>query len=75
MFIEEHWRPGRIRPSISPMASPFFFINKKDGKLRPTQDYRKLNEATIKKCYPLPLISQLVDRLSGTKVFTKMDVR
>src|SRR3984957_15952430 len=41
-FIEEHLRTGRIRPSISPMASPFFFVKKKDGKLRPTQDYRKL---------------------------------
>src|ERR1700720_1656308 len=57
------------------MASPFFFVKKKDGKLRPTQDYRKLNEATIKNCYPLPLISELVDRLRGAKVFTKMDVR
>ena len=74
-FIEEHLRTGRIRPSISPMASPFFFVKKKDGKLRPTQDYRKLNEATIKNRYPLPLISELVDRLSGAKVFTKMDVR
>src|ERR1700723_1273054 len=32
-------------------------------------------EATIKNCYPLPLISELVDRLSGAKVFTKMDVQ
>src|SRR6202040_1325242 len=61
--------------SISPLASPFFFVKKKDGKLRPTQDYRKLNEATIKNRYLLPLISELVDRLRGAKVFTKMDVR
>src|ERR1700720_3394628 len=57
------------------MASPFFFVKKKDGKLRPTQDYCKLNKATIKNRYPLLLISELVDRLSGAKVFTKMDVR
>src|ERR1700720_1736271 len=57
------------------MASPFFFVKKKDGKLRPTQDYHKLNEATIKNHYPLPLISELVDRLSGAKIFSKMDVR
>ncbi len=30
------------------MASPFFFVKKKDGKLRPVQDYCKLNEMTIK---------------------------
>jgi Retroviral aspartyl protease len=68
-FIEENLRTGRIRPSKSPMASPFFFVKKKDGSLRPTQDYRKLNDLTIKNCYPLPLISELVDKLAGAKVF------
>src|SRR5882757_4872153 len=57
------------------MASPFFFIKKKDGSLRPTQDYRKLNDATIKNRYPLPLISELIDRVADAKVFSKMDVR
>ncbi len=51
-FLDENLASGRIRPSKSPMASPFFFVKKKDGKLRPVQDYRKLNEMTIKNCYP-----------------------
>ena len=38
------------------MASPFFFIDKKDGKLRPCQDYQVLNKGTIKNAYLLPLI-------------------
>jgi hypothetical protein len=29
-FIEEHLRTGRIRPSKSPIVSPFFFVKKKD---------------------------------------------
>ena len=74
-FIEENLSSGRIRPSKSPMASPFFFVKKPDGKLRPTQDYRKLNEATIKNRYPLPLIGELIDKLKGAKYFTKLDVR
>src|SRR5882762_9106764 len=74
-FINENLHTGRIIPSSSPMASPFFFVKKKDGNLCPTQDYRKLNDATIKNHYPLPLISELVDKLSGAKLFTKMDVR
>jgi hypothetical protein len=57
------------------MASPFFFVKKKDGKLRPFQDYRRLNEGTVKNTYPLPLISELVDQLKGAKYFTKLDVR
>jgi len=38
------------------MASPFFFVDKKDGKLRPVQDYRRLNDITVKNAAPLPLI-------------------
>src|SRR5277367_1355310 len=57
------------------MASPFFFVSKKDGKLRPCQDYRYLNEWTIKNAYPLPLISEIMDKLKGAKFFTKLDVR
>lgn len=56
------------------MASPFFFIKKKDGSLRPVQDYRKLNEMTIKNRYPLPLIQELIDKLKGSCYFTKMDI-
>jgi hypothetical protein len=40
-----------------------FFVGKKDVNLRPTQDYRYLNEQTIKDAFPLPLIQELVDRL------------
>ncbi|KAF8827051.1 hypothetical protein HHX47_DHR5000761 [Lentinula edodes] len=74
-FLEENLRSGRIRPSRSPMASPFFFVKKKDGTLRPVQDYRKLNDMTVKNRYPLPLIQELIDKLKNSKIFTKMDVR
>lgn len=74
-FLAEQLRSGRIRPSKSPWASPFFFVKKKDGALRPVQDYRKLNDVTIKNRYPLSLIQDLVDKLKGAKYFTKLDVR
>jgi hypothetical protein len=57
------------------MASPFFFVKKKDGTLRPVQDYRKLNKLTIKNRYPLLLISDLIDALQNARYFTKLDVR
>lgn len=74
-FLDENLKSGRIRPSKSPMASPVFFVKKKDGSLRFVQDYRKLNALTIKNAYPLPLISDLVTKVSKAKYFTKLDVR
>jgi len=64
-FLEEHLKSGRIRLSKSPCAAPFFFVKKKDGSLQPVQDYRQLNEATIKNKYPLPLIQELIDKVRG----------
>jgi hypothetical protein len=57
------------------MASPFFFMKKKDGALQPVQDYRKLNEMTIKNSYPIPLINELINKVRGAKVFSKLDIR
>ena len=56
-WLKENLEKGYIRPSQSPMASPFFYVKKKDGRLRPCQDYRYLNDLTVKNAYPLPLIS------------------
>ena len=33
-----------------------------------------MNEWTIKNVYPLPLISEIMDKLKGTENFTKLDV-
>src|SRR5712672_1590684 len=74
-FVKEHLAKGYIRPSKSPYAAPFFFIKKKDGKLRPVQDYRHLNKWTIRNRYPLPLIPQLINRVRMKKLFTKFDIR
>src|SRR5215469_11912971 len=59
-FLDENLKSGRICPSKSPMASPVFFIKKKDGSLRFVQDYHKLNAITIRNCYPLPLIPDIM---------------
>ena len=74
-FLDDQLAKGYVRPSISPQTSPVFFAPKKDGKKRMVQDYQYVNEFTIKNNYPLPLISQLVDKLKGCKLFTKMDLR
>ena len=60
-FLKENLAKGYIRESKSPMSSPFFFVKKKDGSLRPVQNYRRLNEITVKNQYPLPLVAELMD--------------
>jgi hypothetical protein len=57
------------------MASSVFFVKKKNGELRLIQDYRKLNDITIKNRYPLPLAADIINQLQNAKIFTKFDVR
>ena len=68
-------RKRYIWPSKSPQTAPVFFVGKKDGKKRMVQDYRYLNEWTIKNNYPLPLISDILENIGTKKIFTKMDLR
>ena len=74
-FVKSELDKGYIQVSKSPYASPFFFIQKKDGKLRPIQDYHKINALTMHNQYPLPLISDLICDLSNAHIYTKLDVR
>ena len=74
-FISEQLRKGYIRLSKLPQTALVFFVGKKDGKKQMAQDYRYLNEWTIKNNYPLPLISDMVENIDMKKVFTKIDLR
>jgi Reverse transcriptase (RNA-dependent DNA polymerase) len=65
---------GTIQPSKSPYKACFFYIKKKDGKLWPVQDYWPVNQWTIRRTYPLPLILELIDCLSGHSLYTKLDI-
>uniref|UniRef100_A0A8C5M5M4 Gypsy retrotransposon integrase-like protein 1 n=1 Tax=Leptobrachium leishanense TaxID=445787 RepID=A0A8C5M5M4_9ANUR len=74
-YIDENLAKGFIRPSTSPAGAGIFFVAKKDGGLRPCVDYRALNNITIKNRYPLPLISELMDRLKTATIFSKLDLK
>ncbi len=66
---------GRIVPSSSPYDAPILFAKKKDGGLRMCIDYRALNNNTVLDRYPLPRIDDLLQRLNGARVFSKLDLR
>jgi Reverse transcriptase (RNA-dependent DNA polymerase) len=73
-FVAEHLKRGTIRPSDSPFGANYFYIRKKDGKLRPVQDYRPLNKWMKKDRTVSPLIPQVIDHLSGCTLSTKFDI-
>ena len=64
-----------INRSKSSAGAPILFVKKKDGSLRLCVDYRGLNAISIRDKYPIPLVSEILDRLSQAKIFTKLDLR
>lgn len=70
---------GIIRPSTSPWCSPIWIVPKKldasgQQKWRLVVDYRKLNEKTIDDKYPLPNITEILDKLGKCQYFTTLDL-
>jgi hypothetical protein len=70
-YLSKELKDGKIRRSNSPVAAPCFFVKKADGSLRLVVDYRKINEITI----PMPSQTDLIEKLKGAKIFSKMDIR
>ena len=63
VYLDNTMKAGIVHKSISPAASPVMFVLKSDGSLQLVIDYRRLNNITIKNCYPLPLISDMLNCL------------
>ena len=74
-YLDENLPTGKVRRSRSASASPILFVKKKDGSLRLCVDNRALNRLTIPNKYPLPLISELLDKTKCGKWFTKLDLK
>lgn len=56
---------GLIETSTSPWASPIVIARRENGKFRLTIDYRRLNSLTIASHFPLPIIEDILDKLSN----------
>ena len=72
-FIEENLNMGFIQPTSSPHGAPVLFVKKKDGLLCLYVDFCSLNYISKKDCYPLPLISDLLDSPCKAWVYSKID--
>lgn len=66
---------GFIQPSSSPWGAPVLFVRKKGGALRMCIDYRMINSLCTKRLNtPLPRIDECLERLSGAKYFSQLDL-
>ena len=71
--IDDFMTKELITPCHSPYSAPAMVVPKKNAKLRLLIDYRKLNEQTIKSCWPIPSIGEIFDTLQGNAYFTTID--
>ena len=73
-WLDKQLKAELIKESKSRYAASYFYIPKKDGSLQLVQDYRKLNQVTIKDKTLLPLIGEVIDKLKEAKYFNKLDL-
>ena len=68
---------GITRESVSPWSSPVVFFKKKDGSFCFCVDLRKVNATRItrKDSFPMPLVSDTLNALNGTKYFSALDLK
>jgi hypothetical protein len=73
-IVQKLLKAGVIRPSTILYSSHVVMVLKKEGTWRMCLDFCTLNKLTIKDKFPIPVIDDLLDELSGAQYFTKVDI-
>ncbi|GAA5873889.1 hypothetical protein JCM1840_000216 [Sporobolomyces johnsonii] len=75
-LLDKHVDAGRLRLSRSPYASPSFVQPKKDPLADPRwlNDYRRLNENTVKDRTPLPIPDEILAQAAQARFWGKIDM-
>ena len=74
-FLAQNLAKKYIRRSKSLYTARQFFVDKKDGELRPVMDYCPINKHMVKNKYPIPNAKEQLAKLHKKQWFTKLDVR